>query len=224
MSYSIEKKNEVLNLRAKGLSIKELAQGMGMSKATISAWVKGMVLDEHAQQRLRQRRILGHYRTIETKRKKRDLLLKSYDESAHKTLAHINTTKDLKKLFCSIFFWTEGGKHTDTHVYFMNSDPVMVETFLNLFRSAFEIDLRKMRALIHIHEYHDEAEIKEFWVSKTGIPLSQFTKSYLKPHTRIRIREGYKGCINVRYYDSRIALELRSLYNAFAEDIISLGA
>jgi len=91
----------------------------------------------------------------------------------------------------------------------------MVVTFLKLLRDSFKIDEKKLRAMVHIHEYHNEKQILDYWSKMINIPLKQFTKSFKKPHTGKRARKNYKGSIRIRYYDYKIALELRSIYNTF---------
>ena len=95
----------------------------------------------------------------------------------------------------------------------------MIGSFIKLFRLSFVLDERKLRALIHIHEYHNEVKIKNYWSHLTTIPLIQFSKSYLKPHTGKVIRSGYKGTIRIRYYDYTIASELKAIYNMFAKQL-----
>lgn len=95
----------------------------------------------------------------------------------------------------------------------------MVVTFLKLIREGFLIDESKLRVLVHIHEYHNNDEIKFFWSSVTKIPLNQFHKSYLKPHTGKRIKEGYMGCVNINYFDSQVARQIKVLYNMFADTL-----
>lgn len=96
---------------------------------------------------------------------------------------------------------------------------MMVKMFVKLLRLSFPIDEKKLRAMVQIHEYHNDNAIKNFWSKVTTIPLSQFSRSYLKPHTKKRIRQGYKGSVRIRYYDYKIALELRSIYNVLAQVI-----
>ena len=101
----------------------------------------------------------------------------------------------------------------------MNSDLKMIAVFMKLLRSSFKLDENKLKALVHIHDYHNDNEIKQFLTKITGIPVSKFSKSYLKTNTKIRIRDGYQGCLRIRYYDSKIALELRSIYNTFTDHL-----
>lgn len=56
----------------------------------------------------------------------------------------------------------------------------MIDTFLRLFRNSYQLNEKKLRALIHLHEYHNEEEMRIFWSKVTGIPLDQFSKSYMK--------------------------------------------
>ncbi len=217
MSHSIDLKEDATKLRKKGFSIKEISKKLDISVSTSSLWLSNIILSTKAQERLRIRKILGQYKAVETNKKKRIALKKQINLNSDKSLKQIRFNKDLYKLICSIFFWTEGGKYTDSYVYFMNSDPLMIATFMKLLRSSFKIDEAKLRVLIHAHDYHHIADVERYWSTVTQISLSQFNKTYLKTNTKKRIREGYQGCVRIRYYDAKIALELRSSYNAFTK-------
>ena len=109
-----------------------------------------------------------------------------------------------------MLYWCEGEKHSPA-MRFTNSDPQMLNFFLKLFRSAFKIDESKLRVCLHLHEYHDQRQQKIFWSKITGIPEVQFSKIYLKPNTGLSKKEGYPGCVSLRYFDHKIALELEAL-------------
>ncbi len=131
-------------------------------------------------------------------------------------LSHIPLSKDLAKLYCSLIWWCEGNKKT-TSLKFTNSDTTLISNFLYLLRLGFNINESKLRALVHIHEYHNDSVQKEFWSKITKIPLSQFQRSYKKPNTGKRYRENYPGCIVIVYYDSSVAKELEAIYNVFSK-------
>lgn len=219
MSYPIEIKEKAVKMRVKGYSLNEISHTLKIYKSTASAWLKEIELNHKAQERLESRHILGQYKAIQTAKVKRDLIKNKIDVISVNSIKKIKFNKELFKLLCSFLFWTEGGKSTDSYVFFTNSDPKMVATFVNLIRSSYKLDENKFRAMVHIHEYHNEKEIKNFWSKNTNIPLTQFSKSYQKPNTGKRIRANYMGTIRIRYYDYRIALELRSLYNTFVREI-----
>jgi hypothetical protein len=219
MSYPVETKEKAEKLRTRGYSLSEISHILKIYKSTASVWLKDIELNQKAQKRLEKRHILGQYKAMQTVKIKRDLIKNKIDEISVHSIKNIKLNKELYKLLCSFLFWTEGGKSTDSYVFFTNSDPKMVATFVKLIRNSYELDESKFRALVHIHKYHDEKEIKNFWSKITDFPLAQFSKSYQKPNTGKRIRDNYMGTIRIRYYDYKIALELRSLYNTFVREI-----
>ncbi|MBU1034130.1 hypothetical protein KKI22_04290 [Patescibacteria group bacterium] len=135
-----------------------------------------------------------------------------HQKEAQKTLKQIIFTNPINKLICAVLFWAEGSKKTN-HVAFTNSDPKMIVYFLGLLRQSYDLDEKKFRVSVHLHEYHDLEETLIFWSKITGIAKTQFIKPYRKPHTGLRKKPGYRGCVTIRYYDSEIARELTALYN-----------
>lgn len=219
MSYPFELKANAVHLRREGYSIKEIAKKLNISVATSSLWLGSILLDQTAMNRLKKRRILGQYKAQQTRREKRNLIRQSFYKNATLDFSKIIMTKPIRKILCSLLYWAEGGKYTDSYVNFINSDPLMMKTFLKLLRTSFKIDEHKLRALIHLHEYHVPEVERIYWSQITEIPLTQFSKNYLKPNTKNRIREDYRGTIRISYYDHKIALELRALYNMLAKNL-----
>ncbi len=217
MAYPIELKYQAISLRKKGFSLKEVAEELKIAKSTASIWLQNINLNKKAQERLKKRRILGQYKSRLIKKTQSENLIKRYHSQAYQEISKINFNKNIYKLLCSFLYWCEGAKLNNTHIRFINSDPKMIKTFLALLRKSFELEEKKFRALIHLHEYHNEKKQKKFWTKITGIPPRQFNRSYHKPNTKKRIRDNYPGCLAIYYYDHKIAKELAALYNSFAE-------
>ncbi|OGE30397.1 hypothetical protein A2631_01335 [Candidatus Daviesbacteria bacterium RIFCSPHIGHO2_01_FULL_44_29] len=222
MAYPLALKEKAIFLRKLGYSINEISNLLKIAKSTSSNWLSSIGLDDQALARLAERKVLGQHKANVTKQTKRQKVLEGFLQRAGEMLEGISLDTNLSKLLCSFLFWAEGEKNV-SYVTFVNSDPKMVSLFLLTLRKGFSLEEHKFRALVHIHEYHSDKEIKEFWSQITKIPLSQFTKSYLKPHTGKNTRSGYKGSISVRYYDYKIALELNSIYNTFSKKYTGVG-
>jgi transcriptional regulator with XRE-family HTH domain len=219
MSYAIDIKNKAKRLRNKGYSLREIATKLGISVSTTSIWVGNIALNTEAQQRLQTRKILGQYKSAQKIKQKSELKRQQYENKAKITLSHIKYNRAVNKLTASILLWTEGSKSAQSYISFINSDPLMIKTFLYLIRNSFSVEENKFRALIHMHEYHNEKYLFAFWQKVTRLPQSLFSKSYIKPHTGKRIRDNYMGSLRIRYYDAKIALELRAIYNTFAKSL-----
>jgi transposase-like protein len=219
MPYSLEFKQKAVNLRQKGYSIKEVSKILGIAKSTSSLWLRNIKLSKKAQDRLAKRGILGQHKSRRTNRKKREQRKQEYILWAKSRLKFLPTSKTALQAYCSILYWAEGGKFTDNHLEFTNSDPLMIGLFLRLLRKGFGIDESKLRANVHIHEYHKDAKQKGFWSKASNIPLEQFNKSYRKPHTKKRIRNNYPGCVRICYYSADTARKIQALYQNLTDYI-----
>lgn len=218
MAHLESTKSQAIEMRKLGYSIREIATKLEISVSTSSVWLSNMKLSPEVQEILRQKKILGQYKSsVVIREKTRQSKVKS-DEEALEKINKIKPDNTLDALFCSLLYWAEGSKNC-SHVGFTNSDPVMISTFLKLFRSAFPLSESKFRCLIHVHEYHNDLDEKIFWSKVTSIPLNQFSKSYLKPHTGNRKKLGYHGTISVRYYDAKIGRKIKSYYNMFVQHL-----
>lgn len=202
-----------VRFRKKGYSYAEISDKLKIAKSTASLWLGDVRLTETAKKRIERRKQIGQINSLKYKAEKKKQLHAIFEKKAMKIISTTKFDINIHKIMSAIFFATEGGKFTNSHVVFINSDPRTIATFTKLLGLAFNIDQSKFRALVHIHEYHNDNLIKNFWSKVTSIPLTQFYKSYQKPHTKKRIRENYKGTISIRYYDYKVALELRWIYN-----------
>lgn len=217
MVYSAKVKKSAIFLRRKGASLNEISTLLHISKSTSSIWLKSVALNKSAKEKIKKKIEKGRHKALMTRLSQSNTQRKELEGNVRGILKTIRPSKELSKLLSSIFLWTEGGELAAKHVTFMNSSPLMIRTFITLFRQSFDLDETKFRALVHIHAYHNDESIKNYWSNLTHIPLTQFHKSYQKANTKNRIRAGYMGCIRISYYDNKIALELRLLYNMFGE-------
>ena len=99
---------------------------------------------------------------------------------------------------------------------FINSDPKLIKTYLSLLRSAFDIKEEKLIAWLHLHSYHDRPEMLTFWSKVTGIDKNRIN-IYNKKNTAIRKKDGYKGCISIRYGNYMIFDEIMLIIKRFSK-------
>ena len=213
MAYDRQIKEKAVQLRRKGFSLNEVVRALMISKSTASYWLEDIELGSRAIKRLEKRKIIGQYKTVQIKKIKRVKLFKRLGTEAVKKIELINFDKKIYQLLASVLFWCEGTKGRLARVGFTNSDPKMVEFFFKCLRKGFEIKEEKFRIVVHLHSYHNEKTQIEFWSRVTGVPKSNFTKSFKKKNSGKRIRKDYQGCVSLRYYDARLAKKLWVYYN-----------
>lgn len=211
MKHNFKLKEKAILLRKKGFSFREISESLGVSKSTASLWLSSMRLSAKAKKRINRLSVIGRIKANRTNNKKKIAENKKISERVKKYFEQINFSKDYLKIVCAVLYWCEGAKNDDG-VVFINSDPEMIKYFLYSFRSAFDVDESKFRALIHLHEYHNQEVQLKFWSNITKIPKIRFFKPYLKNNTGKNKRENYPGCISIRYYDKKIFKELVLIY------------
>lgn len=219
MHNSSAKKVKALKLRDSGYLLSEIASELKIAKSTSSLWCKGVELDEVAQ------RIIDKKIKVMQLKKARNMTIIKQKKSIIQNQSHKKEIKSLisqthidinhKKLMCALFFLCEGGKDVRGGIQFINSDPVLVATFLTLLRESFELNEDKSRALLHLHSYHDPNKQTRYWSDITPIPKRYFYKPYLKANTGKNIHHNYPGCISIRYHDSSLGKILKMIYTEF---------
>lgn len=200
--------DKAIKLRKEGFSIREISEKIGISKSTASLWLRNIKLSKKAEKRIQKLGVAGRNNAINSVRKRiekenEEILIRVKDD-----ILRCSLLKNDLKIICALLYWCEGGKTEKAKLSFINSDPKLVRYFINTFREAFDIDERRFRALIYLHEYHNKDKQTQFWSKITGIPIKQFSKPYLKKNSGKRERIDYQGCISVRYYGREITKEM----------------
>ena len=206
---------KTIELRKKGYSVKELHAMVGVSKSTISRWVQTVPLSQEAKKRLADRSTKARIQaeiTIREKTRQKNIIANDFAV----TVVPMKLEKEILMMLCAMIYHCEGNKQIQ-NVVFTNSDPSLIKTFLFLFRRSFDLDERKFRALMHLHDYHNEADQKIFWSRVTGIPTTQFNRTYQKTSDHKYQKTGYQGCINISYGDVSISRKLHFIAKKFME-------
>lgn len=204
-------------LRKKGYSIKELKEILNVSKSSISTWVKDVKLSFSAQTRLMGNYTKGQLASQKTIKEKTNQKNKDAEIFALDKLKNLELSSDFSLLLCTMIYECEGSKSIKDSVTFTNSDPNLIKTFLFLFRKSFKLEEKKFRVLMYLHGYHNENIQKKFWSKTTGIPMNQFQKTFNKKNSNIHNKEGYQGCIQVRYRDVVIGRQIHAVAKKFME-------
>jgi predicted transcriptional regulator len=190
-------------LRAKGMTYTKIAGELGVSKSSVSLWVRdmpreGRLSDE--QWRARNAEALSkrwqELRTIRGARRHAAM------EQAAAEIGQLTSREIL--IAGSIAYWCEGGKSREQppkdRVIFVNSDARLIVFFLR-FLAVAGVTPDRLIGRVHIHESADLPGAQEFWQRVTGIPPEQFGRLCLKRHNpktvRKNVGDDYHGCLRI---------------------------
>jgi predicted transcriptional regulator len=208
-------------LRLRGETIPTIAKTLGVSKASVSLWMRGVEMPEAAKLRMGERNVANRALAQEARRARtREKLAEAADE-AQAVVQEVTFTPKHLLVLCSLMYWCEGAKSkNDAEFTFTNADPVMVAGFLAFLRAAVPLDESRFRVRMHLHAYHDGDRQRRFWSKITGIPEKQFTNIFWKSNSGKSIKPDYPGCIHLRYYDVVVARKISAVARAFLASML----
>lgn len=204
----LEDKLKAQELRSKGFSYKEILQVIPVSKDTISRWCKDIVLTAEQKERLLFNKSLGQRKgslvAAENKRNKRIEDTKLIFE---KTKKDIGTLNKREKFLTGIALYVAEGDKTGNKIGFANSDPRLISFMMQWFLDFTKLPISRFRGAIWLHEGLSEEKAKNFWSQLTGIPHTNFHKTYVAVNKvnskKIRKNIHEYGVFSIRCSDSK---------------------
>lgn len=191
-------KRKALELRRLGKSYGQIRQELGLSKSTLSVWLRKHPLTQEQIRLLNgsnQARIEKYRHTMRLKRERK--LKRYYSEIKKKILPFSKRELFLAGLF---LYWGEGGKTERGAVTISNTDPAVLRFSLLWMREALDISREKIQVLLHLYSDMVIEEEMGFWSKTLCIPRTQFVKPYIKKSKRADLDEkGFgHGTCNLR--------------------------
>lgn len=190
-------------LRLQGLDYEEIVAQLGVSKSSVSLWVRDLprpprVASEECIKRTSER--MRRYWTAE-----RPLRAARRAAASAAAAASIGSLTKREILIAgAVAYWCEGAKNKPyrrvDRVTFANSDPKLISFFL-LFLDTSGGPRSDLAFQLQIHETADVASAVQFWLALTEGRPEQFCKVSLKRHnpatTRKNTGDAYHGCLRV---------------------------
>ncbi len=148
-----------------------------ISKSTASLWLRDIELTPAQRNKIFKGRDYSRFIGGEKKKALRVANTKKLFEQG-KNEAHF-LMKDSIFVAGVMLYWAEGAKTTE-RIKFSNADPAMISFMMLWFRKICKVPENKFRIAIHTHTLHMRKDIEKYWSQITGIPQSQFFKTYVK--------------------------------------------
>ncbi|MDD2680415.1 MAG: hypothetical protein PHO03_06425 [Candidatus Omnitrophica bacterium] len=202
-------RNNAQRLRRRGLSIKQIATELKVSKGSVSAWVRDIEIPEHLLTNIENRLRLGR----ENSRKSRLLNIAKADAKLNlqcKTEILPLSQRDLW-IAGLMLYAGEGYKSarvSGQRVEIANSNPEILRIFMNFLTQICSVPKEKIRVRLMLYEDIDPEKAKRFWSNELGVSSEQFCKPFIKesfkdtPYRHLR-RSQY-GTAHVNLYDTKV--------------------
>jgi predicted transcriptional regulator len=177
-------REQARDLRRQGMSVRDIAATLGVSKASASMWVRDIELTAEQIELLKinQRQYGARNAGSRTNRKKHLDLREQYQQAGRMRAREM---RPLHMAGCMLY-WAEGAKRRN--IYFANSDPNMILFFMRFLREEMNVADSKIVIYIHCHT-SDPAEMQElenYWVNLLELTRSNLRKTYTKKGSDIQ--------------------------------------
>jgi transcriptional regulator with XRE-family HTH domain len=167
--------------RNEGLSVKAIAQRVGVSPSSVSRWVKDVQLSEEQRAILLARAYNGGIKgsSINAALCREARILAQEDGRA---LARQG--EPLHVAGCMLY-WAEGSKSRN-QIQFTNSDPEMARFFATFLRTYFNLRDEDIRVTCNLFADHlaKQQEIEQFWLDMLGLPRASLRKSVVNVYSK----------------------------------------
>lgn len=212
-------KASIITLREQGKSYGEIRRTLKIDipKSTLSYWCNKVLLTDIQQRRVQELVAAGAQkgRTIALlmNEERRALCLQEI-ERRNKHLAGLLFDKDVAKIALAVLYLGEGAKSPKRgYLMFGNSDPLIIDLFLQLLRRCYNIDEKKFRCTLQCRADQNIKKLEKFWARITNIPSSQFYKARPDPRTigKPSRKLDYKGVCRIDYFSAEIFFELMKI-------------
>ena len=188
-------KDQALRLRKQGDSYGDIVKKLGISKSTVSYWLRDVPLtpEQRAKYYTKQIQILSRGPNSQKERRIREI-----EQITREAEQEINSPLSFEtfRLMGAALYWGEGGKGRMAHI--TNSDPHLIVFSVKWIESVFKIPPTQLKASLNIYPQQTELHLKRFWSDLTKIPLENFCKSYIKPPSKNYKKNNlYYGTIRI---------------------------
>lgn len=199
----LKEKEKAIALRRRGLSYSEIQEKVPVSKAILSDWLRDIRLSTKQENRLRKKILAGHevaWEKIRNRRIEKTKIIKCAAAAEIGTLSF----RDLWLTGISLY-WAEGSKakeyNVSQRVTFSNSDPRMINLFLDWLKKCALIDKSRIQFSLYVHVTAKKRIhiIKRYWSSIVGNAneLIMYYKQGRSKSYRKNRGNGYYGVLRI---------------------------
>jgi AcrR family transcriptional regulator len=201
----VELQEKARLLRAEGRTLQDIADALGVSKSSVSLWVRDVDIEPLKRRQSLNRR--PHPQHVAK--------LAEIELCQSCAVDRVGRLSEQAFLAAGAALYAGEGSKSDGKVLFANTNPEMVAFFCAWLRRFFVIDESRLRARVYLHEGLDLDATEDHWSRLISVPRAQFRAPYrAKPDPSIRHAKHEHGCVYVYYCCSRTHREVMGLVRA----------
>ncbi len=211
----VAERQRARELRALSWTLDEIATELGVSKSSVSVWVRDVEFTPKPRNR-------GHasHRPHPMHLAK----LAEIERCDADGIESVGALTGREFLLVGVsLYWGEGFKR-DGVVGMANTDPACLRLFVEWLRRCFGVDEQRLRVKLYLHEGLDLDAAERYWSELLDIPISQFRQPYRAvADASIRRSKHVHGCPSVTYSDSSLHRRVMGMVRALSSPVVLPG-
>lgn len=172
-------RSRAIKLRKNGWSYNIISQRLGVSKSTLSDWLREIPYTPNETVARRVAAAPGKSAVVKNRKK-----LASIQEGKKLGAKDIGTLSERDLFMLGIGLYIGEGAKLYESVRMINSDPNVIRMTMKWFREICGLSTENFNVAMHLYPDTPEKAAMKYWSKLTGVPFSQFGK------TQIDKREG----------------------------------
>ncbi|CAN5831428.1 hypothetical protein BH18ACT2_BH18ACT2_17080 [soil metagenome] len=205
-----QERERARELRAQSWTMPDIAAELGVSRSTVSLWVRDVEFVPNPRRRSTR---TGHTNTLHLRK------LAEIEKCNQEGIERVAPLTEREFLLVGVALYVGEGFKRDGQVGMANTDPSVLRFFVTWLRRCFDIDEARLRVRVYLHEgLHLEAA-EQFWSDLLAIPRSQFRRAYRAAADPTRRHAKHlNGCPGVTYCDAHLHRRVMGLARAISSD------
>lgn len=207
---------EARRLRAEGMSVRDIARQLGVAKASVSVWVRDIVLTDAQQSALRDndRHYDARQRGSRANMEKGLAQRLAYQQEGR---AKAREGDPLHLAGCMLY-WAEGAKSRGS-LELVNSDAAMLVFFTRFLRESLTIPERKFiaRVICYTNNGIPLETIEDYWLQTLSLPRAALRKTIINVQPVSSKRRGRKLLYGVCVLSVHSVRAVQHVYGAIQE-------
>jgi hypothetical protein len=202
-------------LRAQSRTLNEIATELGVSKSSVSLWVRDVEFVPRPRNRGHP---AGPFHPMRVKKAAEIARCRSEAD------AFIGAVSDRDLTMFALALYAGEGSKRDGSLVFANSDPILMRIFVTWLRSELSVEESRLRMKLYLHADLDLEAAIGFWHGVTGVPRSQFNKAYraVVDDTMRHNRHVY-GCASLVCHSTLVHRRVMAMIGAVTSKVAGPG-
>jgi transcriptional regulator with XRE-family HTH domain len=208
-----------------GFSYNEISEQIGVSKSSLSNWLKHISLTLEQEERIQQRITDNQASFIAQARRINQKRFRDARDQAFQTgvdiASQIPDNDSVHELALAMLYVGEGDK-TGNRVQIANTDSVVLQYFLWVIEKLYHIDRAEMSFRLNLIEaaHPLENQMINWWAEQLSCSPDQFTKTQFDKRSKhTNVTEDYRGVCTITYNDTYLYERLTGVYTAYFDQI-----